>query len=133
MTPSLLVRARRILLVGALATGLALGFWRDATFGLGAAAAGLWSLVSVRALEGLLTAAVVPAGGARKGRRVLAWAIVKIGVYAVAIWALIGRPFPPASLLVGVTWLPIAFVIAALLPAPRSSSDASPSDAPTRG
>lgn len=133
MSLSLLARARWILLVGALATGGALALWHDAIFGLGAAAAGLWSLASVRALEGLLTAAVVPAGGPRDGRRVLAWSIAKIGVYGVAICALIVRPFPPASLLVGVTWLPIAFVIAALLPAPRSSSDAPSSGAPTRG
>lgn len=128
MTPAILTRARRIVLVGAALTGLLTGVLREPRFGLGVVAAGVWAFASLRTLEGLLGAAVVPAGGARDGRTVFLWATVKIGVYAVAIWALIVQPFPVTSFLVGVTWLPFAFVVAALLPAPSTGSDA-----PTRG
>ncbi len=128
MTPAILVRARRIVVAGAAATGLVTGVLREPRFGLGVVAAGLWAFASLRTLEGLLGAAVVPAGDARDSRAVFLWATAKIGIYAVAIWALIVRPFPATSLLVGVTWLPFSFVVAALLPAPRTGSDA-----PTRG
>ncbi len=128
MTPAILARARWTVLVGAALTGLLTGILREPRFGLGVVAAGVWAFASLRTLEGLLGAAVVPGGGARDGRMVFLWATAKIGVYAVAIWALIVRPFPAASLIVGVTWLPVSFVVAALFPAPRSGSDA-----PTRG
>jgi hypothetical protein len=128
LTPAILVRARWIIVIGAVLTGALTGVMREPRFGFGVVAAGLWAFASLRSLEGLLGAAVVPGGGARNGRAIFLWASAKIGVYAIAIWALIVRPFPATSLLVGVTWLPIAFVVAALLPAPRPGSDA-----PTRG
>ncbi len=125
MTAAILGRARWIILAGAASTGLLTGVLREPRFGLGVAAAGAWAFVSLRTLEGLLGAAVVPAGGSRDGRTVFLWALAKLGVYAVAIWALFVRPFPVSSLLVGVTWLPFSFVVATLLPAPRTGSDAS--------
>jgi hypothetical protein len=128
LTPAILVRARWIVVVGAVLTGALTGVLREPRFGFGVVAAGLWTFVSLRSLEGLLRAAVVPPGGSRDIRMVFLWAMAKIGVYAVAIWALIVRPFPLTSLLVGVTWLPISFVVAALLPPPPTDADA-----PTRG
>jgi hypothetical protein len=128
VTPAILTRAGWILLAGAALTGLLTGVVRDPRFGFGVAAAGVWAFVSLKTLAGLLGAVVVPAGGPRDGRTVFLWATAKIGVYAVAICALIVRPFPVTSLLVGVTWLPLSFVVATLLPAPRTGSDA-----PTRG
>lgn len=128
MTAAILVRARWILVVGAVLTGVLMGVLREPRFGFGVVAAGLWTFASLRSLEGLLVAAVVPPGGSRDGRMIFLWSMAKIGVYAVAIWALIIRPFPVTSLLVGVTWLPISFVVAALLPPPRPGADA-----PTRG
>jgi Na+-transporting methylmalonyl-CoA/oxaloacetate decarboxylase beta subunit len=128
MATTMLSRARWILLGGAALTGLFTAVLRDPRFGLGVAATGAWAYASLRTLEGLLDAAVAPVGNPRDSRAVFLWAAAKIGVYAVAIWALIARPFPATSLIVGVTWLPFAFVVAALLPAPRTGSDA-----PTRG
>jgi hypothetical protein len=128
VTPAILPRARWIMLAGAVVSGLLFGFLREPRFGFGVAAAGAWACASVLTLERLLGAAVVPAGGSRDGRTVFLWATVKIGVYAVAICALIVRPFPAASLLVGLSWMPVAFVVATLLPAPRPGPDA-----PTRG
>ena len=124
MTPVILTRSRWILLAGAAATAVLTGVLREPRFGAGVAAAGAWAYASLRTLEGLLGAAVVPEGRPRRGRAVVLWATVKIGVYAVAIWALIVQPLPVASLLVGVTWLPLSLVVAGLLPAPRQDSDA---------
>jgi hypothetical protein len=125
MTPAILTRARWIVLGGSALTGLLTAVLREPRFGFGVAAAGAWAYAALRTLEGLLDAAVVPAGGSRDGRTVFLWATAKIGVYAVAICVLIARSFPAASLIVGVTWLPFAFVVAALLPAPRTGSDVS--------
>jgi len=76
----------------------------------------LWAF---RALEGLVSAALTPPGEPRDGRAILLWAGVKIAVYAVAIWVVFTRPFPPVSYLVGVSLLLIVIVVQGVILAPR--------------
>ncbi len=79
----------------------------------------LWAVVGFRALEGLVSAALTPPGEPRDGRAILLWAGVKIAVYAVAIWVVFTRPFPPVSYLVGVSLLLIVIVVQGVILAPR--------------
>jgi hypothetical protein len=124
VTASILARGRLVAAVGAVATGLVALPLAGTGFGLGVAAAGLWGVLSMWTLEGLPRAAVLPAGARRNGRAVLVWTSAKIGVYVIAICALIRRPFPAESLLVGLTWLPIALVVAGLQRPPREDPGA---------
>ena len=79
----------------------------------------LWAVVGFRALEGLVSAALTPPGEPRDGRAILLWAGVKIAVYAVAIWVVFTRPFPPVSHLVGFSLLLIVVVVQGVVLAPR--------------
>jgi len=126
VTPRILVRCRWILLAGTVVTALATASLVSRPFGLGVLAAGLWALLSLSALAGLLQAAVVPPDRKRNLRSIFLWSLAKIGIYVVAIWALLVRPFPAVSLLVGLTWLPAALVIAGLSVSQRQDPDATP-------
>ena len=100
-----------LLLVGRrdLAPGLAIG--------------AVWSALNLRAMEGLLRAAVLPRDHARDLRMVFLWSTAKLTLYVLAVWLLIVAPFPVAGLALGLTVMLAALVLAGLLTRPRPSQE----------
>lgn len=95
------------------AAAVSLATWRtvSADFAWGVFLTALWAVIGFRALEGLLRAGVRPPGQAKDETGLLVWGAVKIVVYAVAIWVLFSRPFPPLSHAVGFTLMMVVLVV----------------------
>jgi len=94
---------------GAIAVPL-LGLLVSWPFALGCAVTIVWAVLGFWVLEKLMRAFVVPPGTPRNVFAVILWSMLKLGVYAVAIWVLIVRAFPPVSHIVGVTILLVVLV-----------------------
>ena len=103
------------LLLGAVVAGtLALLGKPDPAQGLAIGSA--WAAVNLRALEGLLTAAIRPRDGDRDLPRLFLWSLTKLGVYVLAVWLLNVAPFPVASMVHGLTVMLIALVFTSVAP-----------------
>jgi hypothetical protein len=116
---SLLGKVRLWTVVAGLVAGAVAWPLAGSRFAVGVAATAIWAVVGFWALEGLLRAALVPPGETRNGALILFWAAVKLAVYAVAVWVLLSRPFPPVSHIVGMSLLLIVLVAQGALVRPR--------------
>ncbi len=99
----------------------------------GIAVGAVWAALNLRALEGLLASAIGPQDVKRPFAPVFLWSSLKFGIYVVAVWLLISGPFPAVSLIVGLTIMPAALVIAGVTgrdhrqaPQPRTDSGTTP-------
>ena len=93
----------------------------------------VWAALNLRALEGLLASAIGPRDVKRPFVPVFLWSSLKLGIYVGAVWLLISGPFPAVSLVVGLTIMPAALVIAGVTgrddrpaPQPRTVSGTTP-------
>ena len=110
MSQNLLAKVRIWTILIAFPLAIVLWFAVSFDFGAGVFLTALWAVVGFRALEGLLSAAVVPPGAPRNGFAVILWVTAKLGVYALAVWVLFSRPFPAVSHAVGFTLLMVTLV-----------------------
>ncbi len=124
----LLVRARLYTVIGGLIVGAVVALAIGLRDGAGIVAGAAWAALNLRAMEGLLGAAVLPRDRPRDHRAVFLWAILKLGVYVLAVWMLVVAPFPVVGLAIGLTVMLAALVLAGLTT--RSEADR---EAPQRG
>jgi hypothetical protein len=108
---NILARAQLVTIFLALALSAVLGFVISWTFALGVFLTALWAVAGFYALEKLLRCAVLPPGEPRNIFTVFLWGFAKLAVYAVAVWVLFFRPFPPLSHAVGFTLMMIVLVV----------------------
>lgn len=94
----------------AFAGGLVTWFAISSGFGLGLFLTAVWAVAGFRALEGLLRSTVVPPGTPRNIFAIILWFSAKLAIYAVAVWVLFSRPFPPISHAVGFTIMMVVLV-----------------------
>ncbi len=111
---SLLRRAQWWTVGGGLVAGAATACAAGASLGAGVCVGAIWSALNLRALEGLLAAAVLPRDHPRDAKAVFLWSAAKLGVYVLAVWLLIVAPFPVVGMAVGLTIMLAAIVIAGL-------------------
>jgi len=121
-------RAQLWTLAGGVACGAVVAALFSLPHGLGVLAGATWSALNLRVLEGLIGAAIVPRDAQRDLPRVVLWFSAKIGVYGLAFWILIVRPFPAIGMVVGLTVMLIALVLAGL-----TGRSAAPREATPRG
>ncbi len=114
MNDRILLRARLVSVLAAVVLGLGFMPYLGWRFGVGVAAAGLWGVAGLRALEGLLKAAVQPPSAPRSRRRIFLWIAAKLGVYVVGVWVLTIRLFSAPSILVGLTLPLVAIAVMAV-------------------
>lgn len=108
----LLRRAQWWTVGGGLAAAGAVALLGAADHGLGILIGASWSALNLRALEGLLRAAVVPRAAPRDHKRVFLWSALKLGVYVLAVWLLVWEPLPAVDLALGLTIMLAALVLA---------------------
>lgn len=94
----------------ALITALVAWFFLSLAFAAGIFLTSVWAVIGLRALEGILRNTVAPPGHPRNGFAAILWVLLKIAVYAVAVWVLFSRPFPAVSHAVGFTLLMVTLV-----------------------
>jgi len=110
LNQNLLARVYLWTILVALACGLVSWFAISLDFGLGLFLTAVWAVAGFRALEGLLRSAVQPPGAPRNIFAIILWVLAKLGVYAIAVWMLFSRPFPPVSHAVGFTLMLVVLV-----------------------
>ncbi|MBD3221747.1 hypothetical protein GF314_10935 [bacterium] len=108
-------------LVGAITAALA-----TVGHGVGVAAGAAWAALNLRVLEGLIGVAVLPRDAPRDMVPIFLWGIAKLGVYGLAFWILIVRPFPAIGMVVGLTIMLVALVLAGLATRTTVSRDTTP-------
>jgi hypothetical protein len=118
---SLLGKVRLGTVVAGLITAAVIWPVAGPRFAAGVALTALWAAVGFWALEGLLRAALVPSSEPRNRYAIVIWAVAKLAVYAVAVWVLVSRPFPPVSHIVGLSLLLVVLVILGALTGPGHS------------
>jgi hypothetical protein len=121
-------RARIFTLLGGVLVGAVAAIAFSIPAGLGVVAGAAWAALNLWALEGLLGTIVIPRATRRDSWRVFLWISVKLGVYGLAFWILIVRPFPAVGMVVGLTVMLIALVLAGL-----TGRSAAPREATPRG
>ena len=121
MTRAILTRTRTWTLATGLVTAVATGFLLGWDFGAGVLATAIWAVAGFWSLEGLFRSALVAPGTPRNVFAIIIWAFVKLTVYALAVWVLIMRPFPPLSHAVGLTLLLVVLVIQGAIVFPRQA------------
>ena len=121
MTRAILSRTRIWTLALGLVTAVATGFILGWDFGAGVQATVIWAVAGFWALEGLLRSSLVAPGQPRNVFAIIIWAFLKLAVYALAVWVLIMRPFPPLSHIVGLTLLLVVLVIQGAIVFPRQA------------
>jgi len=114
-----LKRTRLWTLTAAAGLSAVLAFAVSLHFAAGLFLTALWAVTGFWFLERLLRAALVPPGTRRDGLAILGWAAGKLAIYALAIWALLESPFPPASHLIGFSLLLVVLVAAGATVLPR--------------
>jgi len=110
----LLHRAQWMTLGGGAIVGAVMAFLVSVPSGVGVAVGSAWSAANLRAMEGLLGAAILPRDHPRDMRRIFIWVFSKLALYVLAIWLLIVAPFPPTSLAIGLTVMLAMLVLAGL-------------------
>jgi peptidoglycan/LPS O-acetylase OafA/YrhL len=110
----LLRRARWWTVVGGLVAGGAAALVVGPDHGAAVTVGAIWAALNLRTLEGLVSAAVLPRDRPRDRRAVFLWAILKMGVYVLAVWLLVMAPFPVAGMAVGLTIMLASLVLAGL-------------------
>lgn len=110
----LLHRAQWLTLGGGVIGGVIMAILVSVPSGVGVAVGSAWSAANLRAMEGLLSATLLPRDHPRDIRRVFIWVFSKLSLYVLAIWLLIVAPFPPTSLAIGLTVMLAALVLAGL-------------------
>ena len=88
-----------------------LAFTVSTHFALGVFLTALWAAAGLLALEKLLRCAVLPPGEPRNVFAMFLWGFAKLAIYAIAVWVLFFRPFPPLSHAVGFTLMMIVLVV----------------------
>jgi hypothetical protein len=111
LSQNLLARVQLWTIFLALALSAVLGFVVSASFGLGVFLTALWAVAGFLALEKLLRSAILPPGQPRNIFAIFLWGMAKIAVYAIAVWVLFSRPFPPLSHAVGFTLMMVVLVV----------------------
>jgi len=114
MDRRLLRRAQLGTVAGGLSAGLVTALLWTPSLALGVIVGAVWAALNLRVLEGVIAAAVVPRDADRDLRRVFLWLLAKFSVYGLAFWILIVRPFPAVGMIVGLTIMLIALVLAGL-------------------
>jgi hypothetical protein len=106
------------------AAGVSLIVWLTVSvhFAAGVFVTALWAVVGFWALDRLLRAALVPPGSRRNIFAVIAWGVAKLTIYGLAIWALLARPFPAISHVIGFTLLLVVLVVIGITAMPRGIS-----------
>lgn len=126
MDRRLLRRAQMGTLLGGLLLGAVLALASSLALGIGTLVGAAWSALNLRVLEGLIAVAFVQQGAARDLVRIFLWGIAKIGVYGLAFWILIVRPFPAVGMIYGLTIMLVALVLAGLTSRSAQVRDESP-------
>ena len=121
MDRRLLRRAQYGTLAGGVIAGAVTVAIASLAHGIGVLAGAAWSALNLRVLEGLISVAVLPRDASRDVVQILIWGIAKLGVYGLAFWILIVRPFPAIGMVVGLTIMLVALVLSGL----TTRSDAS--------
>jgi hypothetical protein len=103
-------RTRLWTVIGGLGAGVAAALIFSIDMGLGVLAGAVWSTLNLRAMEGLLSAAVLPQDSRRDIRAIIFWSIIKLAVYVTGIWLLVAELFPAVALALG-----LAIMLAALM------------------
>ena len=122
MDRRLLRRAQYGTLAGGALVGAITAAPATVDHGLGVVVGAGWAALNLRVLEGLIGVAVLPRDTERDIARIFLWGIAKLGVYGLAFWILIVRPFPAIGMVVGLTIMLAALVLAGLLTASESAS-----------
>jgi len=122
----LLRRAQIGTVLGGVLLGAVLAVASSLALGLATLAGAAWSALNLRVLEGLISVAFVQQGVSRDLVRIFLWGIAKIGVYGLAFWILIVRPFPAVGMIFGLTIMLVALVLAGLTSRSAQVRDESP-------
>jgi hypothetical protein len=117
-----LKRTRLWTLSAAAGLSAVLAFAVSLHFAAGLLLTAVWAVSGFWCLERLLRAALVPPGTRRNGLAILGWGAGKLAIYALAIWAVLESPFPPASHLIGFSLLLVVLVAAGATVLPRDLS-----------
>jgi hypothetical protein len=123
MDRRLLRRAQVGTLIGGVLVGALVALASSLALGLGVLAGAAWSALNLRALEGLVAVAFLPRESSRDKFRIFLWIIAKMGVYGLALWILIIRPFPALGMVYGLTIMLAALVLAGLTSRPAHPRD----------
>lgn len=122
MNATILKQTRLWTIVAAIVLAVIFAIVISPGFGIGVFVSALWAVVGFWALAGIIRHALLPPGSKRNRRAILGWALLKIAVYALAIWALFAEPFPPVSYLVGFSLLLVVLVTVGLVALPRGAN-----------
>ncbi len=120
MNAKVLRWARLGTLVAAVLLGAGLWPAVSGRFALGVVLMAGWATLGLRLLEALMRRALVPPGTPRDTGRIVLLAGGKLLLYAVALWAVWARLFPPTSLLIGFSLLLAALVVASATTRPSA-------------
>lgn len=126
MDRRLLRRAQYGTVVGGLLGAVIAGLVSDIPHAIGVFAGAAWSALNLRVLEGLIGVAILPRDASRDIVQILIWGIAKLGVYGLAFWILIVRPFPAIGMVYGLTIMLFALVLAGLTTRTAVSQDTTP-------
>jgi hypothetical protein len=118
LNEAILRRTRLWTTITAAGLALATALLVSPLFAAGLLLTALWAVAGFWILEKLLRAALVPAGHRRNGLVIAGWGLAKLGVYGLALWAVLAGRFPPVSLLVGFTLLLVVLVGVGIASAP---------------
>ncbi len=119
MNEAILKRARLWTVAAGALLSLVCLFAVSFRFAAGLLVTAIWAAAGFYVLERLLRAVVVPPGTPRHGLAALGWGAAKLAIYGLAVAALIERPFPPVSHLIGFSLLLVALVAAGVSARPR--------------
>jgi len=122
LNEAILKRTRLWTLVAGAALAVVLGFAVSVRFAAGLFVTALWAVVGFRVLEGLIRAALVPRGARRNVWVIVAWGAAKLAIYGFAVWAVLTRPFPAASHLIGFSLLLVVLVVVGVTSLPRGGN-----------
>lgn len=126
MDRRMLRRAQVGTLLGGLLVGAVVAASSSLALGLGVLAGSAWSALNLRVLEGVVAVAFLPRESPRDLVRIFLWVIAKMGVYGLALWILIVRPFPAVGMVYGLTIMLAALVLAGLTSRPAHPRDEIP-------
>jgi hypothetical protein len=122
----ILQRTRIATLVAAVSLALLLGWLVSWYFAVGVLVSAVWAVAGFWILERLLREALLPPGTPRNVFAIVLWGLAKLGIYALAVWVLIVRPFPALSHIVGFTLLLVMLVVQGAVFFPRHAHPQQP-------
>lgn len=119
MNFTILKQARIGALAAAAIVFAAIGPLYDFGFAAGILATAVWGAAGFMVIEGLVRAALLPTGSERPRGRIALLVGGKLGLYGIAIWALLKGIVAPIPAMIGFSFLLVALVVATLWQRPR--------------